>query len=160
VLGGGFILATFHDLSNSHAASHFGKDGESHDGDSNGYFLVAGDGTLDDELAELALDVEDGAAIEFTAWSTANAGKHRSAKLATKFTIQATDTSLSGTTQAISIHVQTTVGATNGTAQNNVFFVHGVVKHPVSISLIVFSVKTKSKTDMRIMIAWMGCIDA
>ena len=122
-------LLSLHNIPNSHTASNLGKECQSHDSDCNGDFIVAGNGSLHDQLAHLALDVKDAAAIKLAPWATANAGQHGGAKLEAEFAVEAANTSLSGATKTVGVHVEATVGAANGAAQHNVFFIYGVVKH-------------------------------
>ena len=131
------VLFTLHDLSNRDTAPDSGKEGQSEDRDGHGDFRVAGNGGADHELAELALDVKDGASVKLALGATATARQHGRSKLAAKLAIEATKASLAGAAQTIGIHVQTTVGTTNGTAQDNVLFVNRVVKHDGSLFFLL-----------------------
>ena len=120
-------VASVLDVSNGDAASDLGEESQSHDGDGNRHLLVARDGSLDNKLAELALDVEDRASVELAPGSTADAWKHGGAKLEAELAVQAADTSLSGAAEAVGVHVKTAVGAANCTAEHDVFLINSVV---------------------------------
>ena len=110
-----------------HAASTLREDGSSKDSDGDWDFLVAWDGSIKDELAELALDVEARASIVLTTWSAAEERKARGRRLAAELAVQAAESSLSGASEAIGVLVQTTVGTAKGANQDNVFFIDSVV---------------------------------
>lgn len=86
---------TFHDLALLDAASLYGVQGASKDGDSQGHFLVARNGRVDRHAARLALQVQNGAAVAFGTNTKATKGNEaRSARLAAALQVHAADTSL------------------------------------------------------------------
>lgn len=73
-----------------------GVQGQTKDGNSQGDFLVARDGSRSHEAAGLALSVDDGASIALGAdTDTAKGDQARSARLAAALKIHAANTSLS-----------------------------------------------------------------
>eukprot|EP00429_Kryptoperidinium_foliaceum_P063212 CAMPEP_0176069782 /NCGR_PEP_ID=MMETSP0120_2-20121206/34844_1 /TAXON_ID=160619 /ORGANISM="Kryptoperidinium foliaceum, Strain CCMP 1326" /LENGTH=165 /DNA_ID=CAMNT_0017403421 /DNA_START=123 /DNA_END=621 /DNA_ORIENTATION=- len=120
-------VTAFLEISDFNAASAAREDSSSTDGESDGDFLVAGKGGTDNGIAELALDVDAGAAVVLATGSTATKGKAGSTGLAAELKIQAAEPGLSRASGAISVLVETNIGATKGAAKDDVFFVNSVV---------------------------------
>ena len=104
-------------MTNGDAAAALGKDGEPGNGDSNRDFLVARNGSRDDSLAELALQVQDGASVILAAGSTASARKAGSRRLAAELHVEATQSDLAAASQAIGILVKAAVSTAKGAAE-------------------------------------------
>ena len=127
LLGTDVVIRSILQSTNGHTATNLGEQSQTKDSHGNGDLLVARDGSLHNQLAHLALNVEEAAAIGLTLGTAAQAGKHGGAKLEAKLAVEAADTGLSGASEAVRVHVETAVGAADGAAQHDVFFVNGIV---------------------------------
>mmetsp|Transcript_19171 Transcript_19171/g.24168 ORF Transcript_19171/g.24168 Transcript_19171/m.24168 type:complete len:178 (-) Transcript_19171:94-627(-) len=124
------VLSTVHDFLLFDAASTSWEDGETTCRDGNWDFLVTREGSGADHTAALKLSIDTRASIAFTLWSTTAARKTWRPRLTTDLAVEAAKSDLSRAGhEAGWVGQYGAVGTTYCAAQDELFFVNGVVSH-------------------------------
>lgn len=128
-------------FTNLHAAAALGEHGATAKRKSDGNLLVARNGSRNDSIAKLTLNVQARASVIFTSRSAAEAGQCRCSWLAAELKVQATKAGFAGASGTVQVLVAANVGATNGATKYNVLFIHSVVSGHLESRVIYMTVK-------------------
>ena len=82
-------------IANLDAAPKLGENGETKHGKSHGDFLVAGKSSRGYQVANLTLDVKDGATVHFATWTATSTWQQWSAGLAAELHVKAAQSKFS-----------------------------------------------------------------